>query len=146
MANQFYGTGLANLRPADWVALTWQMMLLKTTATFDINNTVVSDISAHEVSGTGYLPGFSGTGRQGFANRAVAFDGTRWVLSADNAFWGGINVGTIGAMAVIYPVTSDADSILIAWLDSGFPVETDGSDFIVPWSADGIFRNYNAGA
>ncbi len=144
MANKMYGSGMANLRPVDWPTLTLKVMLLNSSAAFAIGDDTVSDISALEVSGTGYTGGFAGAGRLALTNKTSTFVNPYWVLDADDLSWAGLNVGTIGAAAIWYPVTSDADSILIAYIDSGFPVATSGGAFPIQWSSDGVLRVRNA--
>lgn len=96
----------------------------------------VSAINGDELNGTGYTPGFAGSGRKTLANQTVTRrDGEdRAVASADPLSWTGLDAGT-AAFAVLYlPGTSDADSLIVASID--IPnTATIGTTLAVNWAA-----------
>ena len=84
-----------------------------------------------EATGTGYTPGFGEDGRMVLANRSVTKDENtdRARLFADNIIWNPISAGVIGAAIIFKAVTSDTDSPMIAYIQSGgFPLTTDGGE------------------
>lgn len=128
----------------DWDTNTYKVMLVGTTYTFDPDHDQVSDINSDELSGTGYTGGFGGAGRKSLTTAAVNQDDAndRAELDADNISWTSLDAGTIGAMVVIREVSSDADSIPIAYIDNptNFPLTTNGGNVNVTWNAEGILQ------
>jgi hypothetical protein len=101
----------------------------------------VANISSAELSGTGYTSGFAGSGRKTLASAAATEDDTSNLakLTAANVTWTAINAGTASAVVIYKNGTSDSDSQLIAYIDSGgFPVVTSGGDVTVSWNSSGI--------
>jgi len=128
----------------DWDAVgqTFKVLLLTAAYTPDKDHQFVSDLVAHEVAGTGYVGGFGGSGRKAIVNRTVTADlpNDRAELDGDDVSWPGLNVGAIASAVIFRERTSDADSELIAIVDSGFPVTSDGSDLSIAWNAEGILQ------
>ena len=98
----------------DWsdAGATYRMILLDPDYVFDQTHHDVSDISAHEVTGTGYTGGFGGSGRHAITTRTVYQDDTnnRTILRADSLSWSGIDVGPVGGAAVFFePAGASAD-------------------------------------
>lgn len=126
-----------------WESGSFKVLLVAPAYTPDPDHNFVSQLSANELSGTGYQAGFSGTGRQALAGMSVTQDDTnnRAEATATPTLFSGINAGTIG-YAVIYKVgTSDADSIIIATIDVP-DTTTNGTDITINWlvaASGGIF-------
>jgi hypothetical protein len=121
---------------------TIKVMLLNSSFTPASTHNVVSDVSANELSGTGYTGGFNGSGRKTLASKTFtesdAGDGVSTFDAADLS-WATINAGTAKYAAIIKEVTSDADSIVIAEVQ--FTQQTtNGGALNLVWSANGIFR------
>jgi hypothetical protein len=98
--------------------------------------------AAFELTGTGYTPGFGGSGRRTLANKSITKDlaTDRARFFADDIVWNPINAGVAGAAIIIREVSGDSDSILVAYvLSGGFPILTDGGELQLRWSNSGIF-------
>lgn len=101
----------------------------------------VSDISANELTGTGYVAGFGGSGRRALASKTLTEDDTNGVAVFDAAdlTWTGITAGTAKHAAIIKEVTSDADSPVLGFISFTAQV-TAGGSLLIAWSSNGIFR------
>ena len=98
----------------------------------------LSDVATYEVSGTGYVSGFGGSGRKTLAGKTFAKDDTlnEATFDATDPVWAGADFGVAGYLAVGKEVTSNADSPLLAVLDLGGlngPL-TKGGSFTVQFS------------
>jgi hypothetical protein len=153
MANSWYTRGLGAIMNGslNLDTDTLKVVLVDSGYTFDKDHDFISSgagtVGGEELSGTGYTAGFGGAGRKTIANTTVSFDDTnnRAELDGDNVVWTAINAGTAKAAIIVKEVTSDADSILIAYIDtvsSGptFPVATNGGDLTIAWDAEGILQ------
>ena len=83
--------------------------------------------------------------RKALANEAVNEDAAndRAEFDADDITWTALGVGTRQAvgMVVFKFVTNDADSPLIAYIDTGgFPFDGNGGDVTITWNAQGILQ------
>lgn len=126
-------------------SVTVKALLVDPTYVFDPDHEFVSSVAGDEVSGTGYAAGFSGAGRVTLASKTVTRDDTNnyVIFDAADVSWAGLNLGAtqIGAIILWLPKTSDADSLLICYDDTGgFPVTTTGGTYQHAWPSDGIFR------
>jgi hypothetical protein len=107
------------------------------------DGTILSPIN-FELDGVGYESGFGGTGRRALQNKSFAKDlaTDRIRYYADNVIWNPINIGVetpAGAAILILEGTSDADSLLIAYiLSGGFPKVTDGGELLLRFSDNGV--------
>lgn len=125
---------------------TLKVMLVSSLYTADKDHTYVDmggsyDPADAELSGTGYVKGWGGSGRKTLTNVSLTLDNAndRVILDADDVVWNSINAGTASAAIVIKEgASNDTDSLLIAYFDSGFPVVTNGSDFTLKWSDSGV--------
>jgi len=131
MASGIYNQFKADLmnKIVDLEADTIKIALLDDSHSFSATDTTWADVSANEVSGTGYTAGGAT-----LANKAVTEAATtKW--DADDATW--TITGSLTAYhAVIYDDT--ASDNLIASIDfGGAKTATDG-DFTVSFHADGI--------
>ena len=120
---------------------TIKVMLVNSSASFNADHNFVSDISANELSGTGYVGGFNGSGRKTLAGKTITEDDAndRAEFDANDVSWLAISAGTAAAAVLIKEVTSDADSLLIAYLDFSDLV-TNGGDMTLQWDAEGILQ------
>lgn len=94
------------------------------------------DVSADEVSGTGYTAGGVTLG-----GATVTADTTddEGVFDANNASWAGLNVGVDISHAIIYEDTgTPGTSRLIANVEISTP--SNGGDYAIAWNAEGIIN------
>lgn len=127
----------------DLLGDTIKVMLLGTGYTADPDHQFVSAINSHELSGTGYTGGFSGSGRKTLASKTAAKDDAANIAYFDAAdvTWTAIDAGTVGFAAIIKENTSDADSEVIAIIDLAPDVPTNGGDYTLQWSStEGILK------
>ena len=99
-----------------------KVMLVQSSYTPDRDHQFVSSITdspSKELSGTGYVAGFGGSGRKACAGRDIvkvdASDLVKFVF--DDMTWAAINAGTARYAYLIKEVTSDADSPIIGYAD-----------------------------
>lgn len=148
MADILYNTAGGELwgaTPAlDLLSDTIKMMLLdNATYTENRDDDVVdgggaSDPADAEVSGTGYAGGYGGAGRLTLASKTVTVDkaNDRSAFDAADLTWSGIDVGDVGAAAVVKEdhvgvAGNDTETRLISHHDTNFPVTTNGGDLTV---------------
>jgi hypothetical protein len=108
---------------------TVNVALLSTAPTFTATNTLWSQLSANEISGTGYT-----AGGVALASQTVSAVGTTAVWSANSAQWTSASFTASGA--AIYDVT--ASNNLIAVIDFGGALAVSSGTFAIIWSASGI--------
>lgn len=116
---------------------TIKVMLLTSSHTQDQDTyDFIDDVSANQVSGTGYT-----AGGVALANKAVTADNTdnEGVFDADDASWA---ASTITARyAAIYKDTgTPATSPIIAILDFGSNQTSTAGTFTITWGAEGILN------
>lgn len=148
MANAFYNRAAKRLLAADenYASATLKLMLVDSGYTFNRDHDVVGSgvgtPGGEEVTGTGYTGGFGGTGRKTLANKVFSEDDAndRGELDCDDVTWLAISVGAIAAAILIVEKTSDSDSELIGYIDSGFPVTTSGEDLVLKINAEGLLQ------
>lgn len=111
------------------------------------NTTADTDQDAKFVGDIGTLDEYDGASyaRKALANQAVNEDdpNNRGEFDADDIVWTALGAGTRQAQAmVIYKhVTNDADSPLLAFIDSGgFPFSGNGGNVTIQWNAEGIIQ------
>lgn len=137
MASFLYQNGLkALLGASNAETATIRAMLVTSGYSANKDHDFVDDLTpgTNELNGTGYS-------RKTLANVTVTADDTndRVVIDADDVVWTAINAGTAAAVVLFLFVSNDADSILLAYIDSGgFPIVTSGQDMTVSWSSSGI--------
>jgi hypothetical protein len=103
----------------NWLSDTIKAALVTTTYVADRDDTTASAFSGAELSGTGYVGGFGGAGRLVLAGKSLTTDNVnnRSTFGATNPVWAAINAGTAHAIVLLKEVTTDSDSLLIAYLD-----------------------------
>lgn len=135
-----YKSGLRLLCPDAWedVGRSFVAILIDDAAAyaFDVDDAVVTDIAAAEVTATGYA-------RVPLSTLTVSWDAAndRWRYHHAAANFGPCAAGADVA-GVVYAevVTDDTDSPLIVYAPFNAPEATDDTDFIVTPDADGAFR------
>lgn len=138
MANIVYNRFLANLMNK-LIDLgnggdTLKCALLSNTYTPDKDHDVWADVSAHEVSGTGYVADGATLGSQAVAQNDTTDKGT---FDADDVLW---SSSTITARyAVIYDDTLASDD-LICLFDFAADKTSENGDFKIQWNALGILN------
>ncbi len=118
----------------DLDADTIYVMLLTSSHSFDADHDEKTDVSANEISGTGYTAGGAV-----LANTTVTQDDTndRAVLDADDTAW---TTATFTARhAVLWDDTPSGDPLLIS-IDFGTDKSVSAGTFTIVWNAGGIFR------
>ena len=151
MANSYFNRGKNEIfnGSIDLLTDTIKVMLVTSSYTFNadddfLDNGGANDPTDHELSGTGYQAGFAGTGRKTLSNKAVNLDDANDRSEFDNTVdltWTAINAGTAAAAIVYKHLTSDAASVMIAYIDtSGFPIVTNGGDLTLAFNAEGILQ------
>lgn len=116
---------------------TIKVMLLNNSHSQDQDNhEFIDDVSANEVSGTGYTAGGAT-----LANKSVTQDNTdnEGVFDADDVSW---SSSTITAYyAAIYKDTgTPGTSPIIAILDFGGAKTSSGGTFSIQWNAEGVLN------
>ncbi len=131
MASGIYNRLKANLmkKDIDLEVDTIKVMLLSSSHAFNPDHNLVSQISANEISGTGYTAGGAA-----LANKAVTQDDTndkaKW--DADDVSWPDSTI--TARFAVLYDVNNN----LIACIDFGEDKSSANGEFKIQWHADGI--------
>lgn len=131
---------------------TLKAMLIDNSYTADRDDDFItaSGVGAAEITATNYAGGFAGAGRKTLAGRTVSEDdpNDRAELDANDVPWtalGGAVNDTIQAVVIVKEGTSDADSELIAYIDTStgtpsLPFTTNGSDFTAVVNAEGLIQ------
>lgn len=116
---------------------TIKVMLLTNSHTQDQDNhEFIDDVSANEVSGTGYSAGGAT-----LANKAVTQDNTdnEGVFDADDVTWGSSSI--TARYAAIYKDTgTPGTSPIIAIIDFGSDKTSSSGNFTISWNAEGILN------
>ncbi len=131
MASGIYNRFKANLmnKEVDMEADTIRVALLDTNHSFTATNNTWADVSANEISGTGYT-----ANGEALANKAVTQASTT-KFDADDVTW---STGTFTAYhAVIYDDTL-AGNDLICSIDFGGAQTVSAADFQIVWDSAGI--------
>ena len=129
-----YNNGAKLLNGSYWTTATIQALIVNdsyTTANRD--DVFVSIIANSEASGSGYSRGYNSPGRRTLSSLTVIVDNATNSVkygAADLSFLT-VSAGTIGAIVIFEKKTSDADSPLIAYIDSATPQLTNGTSMPV---------------
>lgn len=121
-------TGSYNLGSA---GNTIKIALMDNAHAFTAEDDVWSDVSANEISGTGYTAGGAT-----LANQAVSIDDAddKGVWDADDVVWNGATFTSFHAVMYNSSVTND----LVLSIDFGGVQVVSGGEFIIQWDAEGI--------
>lgn len=130
-----------------WESGTFKVMLIGTTVPYtpSQSDVFIAALAASELSTTGYVGGFAGSGRKTLANKAVTIDAAnhKAFFDADDVTWTAIGTAagvTVAAFVIVKEVTSDADSLLVAYIDPTDQV-LNGGNMTRIWDATGgLFR------
>lgn len=111
-----------------------KVALLNNTYTIDADHNLWSDVSAYEVSGSGYT-----SGGQSLANKIVTQDNTNDLayFDADDVTWA--NSTITARYAVLYDNTL-INKDLICVFDFGSDQSSSSGDFTISWNASGILQ------
>jgi hypothetical protein len=115
----------------DLVNDTIKVLLVNASYTPNADHDFADDVTANELSGTGYTGGFNGSGRKTLASKAFSTDTTndRAEFTFAAVTWTAINAGTAAYAILVKEITNDAATRLIAYLDLNPDVVTNGGDF-----------------
>lgn len=145
MASSFFNNGITKCNDGtiDLDATSeLKVMLMQSSFSMDPSLDYVSDISASELSCTGYTGGYGGAGRKVLSGVTLTNDDTNEysvIDATDPTTWSSLGAGqTIGGAVIIKEITSDAASIPIFFID--FTDVATGGDFTLQWAAAGIAR------
>jgi hypothetical protein len=124
---------------------TIKSLLVMNTTTTDTeeDDKFVGDITTlGENDGSGYTGGFGGAGRQTLAGQDVTQDtaNNRGKFDGTDEAWTTLGAGANPLQGDILhiPITSDALSPMIVFVDFPSDVTLNGGDFTIQWHADGI--------
>src|SRR5437868_7392947 len=105
MASNTHNRALVNFLKGSIAWLTDTIKVALVTASYSPNpdDNFMSTPAANELSGTGYVSGFAGSGRHALTNKAVTQDDTKdaAIATADPSTWTAISAGT-AAWAIVY--------------------------------------------
>ena len=145
MASKVYPAGLKYLTDGttSYTSDTIKIMLVNSSYTYSDSHDHVDDVSANELSGTGYTGGFDGSGRKTLASKTITVNSTHIEFDAADITWTGLNAGTIGGAILIEEITNDASSALLAFIDPT-DLPTNGGDVTLVVNSGGFMQIANA--
>ena len=135
-------------RTALWSgSTTFKAMLVTPSYTYDVDHAAVSSISGNEIATiSGYTGAYGGSGRKYLTTLASSVDNASDIvkLTADNLTWTSLAAGvTIRYVVIIKEITNDAGSIPIACIDLGADYSSNGLNFSITWSSNGVITLVN---
>ena len=154
MGNLWHNTGKLRC----WAGATGEIDLINDAAVkcmawevltgIDTDDEFIGDLSsATDVSSTGYTSGFAGAGRKALASKALTVDqaNDRAEFDCADITWSSITRAsseTWVALSIMKAITNDAQSPLIAFIDTGtgFPLTPNGSDITLTIDAEGLLQ------
>ena len=124
-----YNNGARVLNSSYWTVTTHKALLVPDTYVANRDDVFVSAVGASECSGSGYSRGFNSPGRKALSSKTALVDNATNSVKygAANLSFDSLSVGTVGAIIIVQEVTSDADSLLVAYIDTATPQLTNGS-------------------
>lgn len=135
-----YGNFMKNVlsgKVVDWLNHPIKVMLCSATYVPDQDTHQTKADVTGEVTGTGYTAGGAA-----LANKTITYDPATntTVLDADDVVWS--NATITARYAVIYDDggATDAEKLLLGYVDFGQDVSSTNGDFKITWDAGGIFR------
>lgn len=150
MANFIYNTAKKEImdNTIDLDTDTLKIMLVTSSYVANADDDVVDAAGAndpvdHELTGTGYVAGWGNSGRKALASVVASTDkvNDRAELDCADITWTAINAGTAAAALLIKEGgANDTTSRLIAHIDSGFPVTTNGGNITLNINAEGLIH------
>jgi hypothetical protein len=136
----WYTNGKASLLNGslDLLSDTIKVLLVDADYVFDASHSFASQVNSWELSGTGYIGGFGGSGRKILSGKAVV-EGASSYFDANDLPWIDIQAGITAGAVLLKERATDADSPLVAFVP--FPaISTTGGDLTIQWSATGILQ------
>lgn len=135
MASGWYNSGKRDVFDGtiDLVNDTIKVILVTAAYTPDPDHDFADDLNANELSGTGYVAGFAGAGRKTTAGKTFSTDAAndRTEFTFNAITWTAINAGSARYAIVLKEITNDAATRLIAYLDLGSTIVTNGGDLTI---------------
>jgi hypothetical protein len=122
------------------------VITLVSSYTEDPDHTRASQFSGHELAGSNHTSGYGGTMRKPIASPTVTQNDTddQAELSGTNVTWTAIDGGQACAAIVVREsggsINSNGLAVLIAYIDDGFGIVTNGGDFTISWAGSGIIK------
>ena len=139
MASKLYGNflKLALNKEVDWDTDTIKVALLANTYTPNQDtHDYFNDVSASEVTGTGYT-----SGGATLASKTITYDSGSNVITLDAADTTWSSSTITARYAVVYASTGTAStSPLIGYVDFGSDQSSSNGNFTITWDATGIVR------
>jgi len=139
MASKLYGNflKLALNKEVDWDTDTIKVALLSNAYTPDQDaHDYFNDVSANEVTGTGYT-----SGGATLASKTITYDSGSNVITLDAADTTWSSSTITARYAVVYGSTGTASSSpLIGYVDFGSDQSSSNGNFTITWDATGIVR------
>jgi hypothetical protein len=139
MASKLYGNflKLALNKEVDWDTDTIKVALLSNAYTPDQDaHDYFNDVSANEVSGTGYTAGGAT-----LASKTITYDSGSNVITLDAADTTWSSSTITARYAVVYGSTgTSSTSPLIGYVDFGSDQSSSNGNFTITWDATGIVR------
>ena len=145
MASKIYASGMRDIVDGT-ISLssdTIKVALVDASYTYAATHDFMNDVSANELSGTGYTGGFGGSGRKTLASKTITVNSTHIEFDAADITWTGLNAGTIGGAILIEEITNDASSALLAFIDPT-DLPTNGGDVTLVVNSGGFMQIANA--
>lgn len=131
MSNALYTQGKKKLLDEGLDDLTFKMMLVDSSYTFDVDEDVMTNPLAAQISGTGYTAGGATV-----TITATADNTNNWVLvDCGDTSWAGYSAGEVKA-AIIY--IDDTTDVPFMYIDEDFPLNTTGGNLEVN-TPNGLF-------
>ena len=153
MASFLYDNAKAKLSDGtiNWIGDTLKLMLVTSAYAPSQSHVNVSSASVTELSGTGYVAGFGGSGRMAIPSKSSSVDSVNHhgdLTETGSVIWSAINAGTVRYVLVIKEVGSaDSSSLLVACIDSDLlpqlapnGIVTNGSDLILNWTNNTVIE------
>ena len=139
MASKLYGNflKLALNKEVDWDTDTIKVALLSNAYTPDQDtHDYFNDVSANEVTGTGYTAGGAT-----LASKTITYDSGSNVITLDAADTTWSSSTITARYAVVYGSTgTSSTSPLIGYVDFGSDQSSSNGNFTITWDATGIVR------
>jgi len=139
MASKLYGNflKLALNKEVDWDTDTIKVALLSNAYTPDQDaHDYFNDVSANEVTGTGYT-----SGGATLASKTITYDSGSNVITLDAADTTWSSSTITARYAVVYGSTgTSSTSPLIGYVDFGSDQSSSNGNFTITWDATGIVR------
>jgi len=139
--SRMYNSGMKAIGDGSipWESADVRVLLVTSSYSFDDTDDFVSDVSAAELTNSGYA-------RVALANAASYVDDTnhRARFDADDALFAALGAGDTPAYAIVYLYNaSDAAAALICCCGLTTPPAPNGGDYTIQWGAAGIFTATN---